>query len=90
MAEGSDKVNEAVVEASAQAEQAAASAEQVSASVEEVTAQIGEITSKAGGLTGQVETLDSIARLVLETDERMELYRQAAKDLEAEEQKKAA
>ncbi len=90
MAEGSEKVNEAVTEASAQAEQTAASSEQVSASVEEVTAQIGEITSKASGLTGQVETLDSIARLVLESDERMELYRQDAADQEAEQEKKAA
>lgn len=90
MAEGSEMVNEAVTEASAQAEQTAASSEQVSASVEEVTAQIGEITSKASGLTGQVETLDSIARLVLESDERMELYRQDAADQEAEQEKKAA
>ena len=78
MTENSDKVGEAVTEASAQAEQSAASAQEVSASVEEVTAQIGEITSKTGKLSEQVETLDQIARLVLETDERMELYRQDA------------
>ncbi len=38
----------------------------------------------------QVETLDGIARLVLETDERMKLYRQDAADQEAAQEKKAA
>jgi methyl-accepting chemotaxis protein len=76
MAESSEKVSQAVTEASAQAEQAAASSEQVSASVEQVTAQIGEISSRTAGLNDEVDTLDQIARLVLESDERMELYRQ--------------
>ena len=89
MKESSDKVSEAVTDASSQAEESAASAEQVSASVEEVTAQIGEINTKANGLNDQVETLDQIARLVLETDERMELYKQDAQQ-QQEQQEKAA
>ncbi len=78
MVENSEKVNEAVVGATSQAEESAASAEQVSASVQEVTAQIGEMNQKTEGLAEQVVNLDKIARLVLETDERMELYRQDA------------
>ncbi len=41
-------------------------------------------------LTGQVETLEGIARLALESDERMALYRQEAADVEAEQEEKAA
>jgi methyl-accepting chemotaxis protein len=78
MTENREKVDQSVSEATAQAEQAAAASEQVSAGVEEVTAQIAEVSERTGQLDTQVEMLDKIALLVLETEERMDLYREAA------------
>jgi methyl-accepting chemotaxis protein len=78
MTENRDKVDQSVTDATAQAEQSAAASEQVSAGVEEVTAQIAEVSERTGQLDSQVEMLDKIALLVLETEERMDLYREAA------------
>jgi methyl-accepting chemotaxis protein len=78
MTENRDKVDQSVTDATAQAEQSAAASEQVSAGVEEVTAQIAEVSERTGQLDGQIEVLDKIALLVLESEERMELYRDAA------------
>jgi methyl-accepting chemotaxis protein len=78
MTENRDKVDQSVTDATAQAEQSAAASEQVSAGVEEVTAQIAEVSERTGQLDGQIEVLDKIALLVLETEERMDLYRDAA------------
>ncbi len=89
MTDSSEKVSSAVTDASSQAEEQAASAEQVSASVEEVTAQIGEISTKSQGLQGEIDNLDKFLLLVLQNEERVELYQQdvAAR---AEQQDKAA
>lgn len=51
---------------------------------EEVAAQIGEITTKTNGFNDEVENLDQFLHIVLQSSERVELYRQDAQQQQQE------
>jgi methyl-accepting chemotaxis protein len=78
MTQNSQKVNDSVGTASAQAEQAAAAAEQVSAGVEEVTAQISEMAQKTAALGREAQGMDEFLVLVLQEKQRIDAFKQAA------------